>query len=190
MKKKIKGCAKMKKLKRKLTILLIFVIFILMETISLATYQTSKAKEIDKKSQIQKMILREANLTQEEQETLYLINEYRRQNGLTELKPIARLQEVAKLKAEDLVENAYFSHVSPNLGTPFEMLTVNGIEYTVAGENLAGNTTPKRAVEAWLNSPSHKKNILDDEFEYTGIYVIESPIYGKIFVQLFMGLKY
>lgn len=176
----------MKILKRKLIIVFIFVIFILIETVSIAFYQTATLEQSNKKQVIELMTEQEGILTAEEQETLNLINEYRKQNGLGELKAISKLQEVAKLKAEDLVKFEYFSHVSPNLGTPFEMLKQNEIDYTMAGENLAGNVSPQKAVEAWINSPSHRENILE-RFEYTGICVVESPIYGKVFVQLFMN---
>lgn len=176
---------------RKFGILSIFVVFILIESVSFATYQTAVLGEEEKKNseairiQIEQ---EEVFLSEEETETLNLINEYRKQNGLSELQPFSKLQEVSKLKAEDLVNNQYFSHTSKNLGTPFEMLQNNEINYKIAGENLAGNITPKRAVEAWMNSPSHKENILEEKFEYTGISVIESPIYGRIFVQLFIGI--
>ena len=169
----------MKQLKWKIIILFIFVIFILIGTVSLAVYQTTLLEENEEREEV--------ILSQEEQETLNLVNEYRKQNGLTELKPSFDLQEVAKLKGEDLVNYGYFSHTSPNLGTPFEMLEQNGIKYKIAGENLAGNTMPRRAVDAWINSPSHRENILEAKFKYTGIYLIESPVYGKIFVQLFMS---
>lgn len=169
---------------RKIVTLFIFVILILIETISLGMYQES----ISKKERMQSIVKVEANLNSEEEETLRLINEYRKENGLKELKTVSKLQEVAKLKAEDLVQNEYFSHTSKALGTPFEMLQDNGIAYTKAGENLAGNQTPERAVEAWINSPAHRDNILKAEYEYTGICVIDSPVYGKIFVQLFITI--
>ena len=127
-------------------------------------------------------------MSDEEQKTLDLINEYRVQNGLSKLKPFSDLQDVAKLKAEDLVNNEYFSHTSAELGTPFKMLKDNEVTYKIAGENLAGSTTPEKAVEAWINSTSHRENILEERFEYTGIYVIDSPVYGSIFVQLFIGI--
>lgn len=127
-------------------------------------------------------------LSTEERDTLNLINEYRNENGLESLKPCYELQEVAKLKAEDLVNNNYFAHNSEKLGTPFEMLEANNVDYQIAGENLAGNTTCKRAVNAWINSEAHRDNILEEKYEYTGIYVIDSDIYGKIYVQLFMGV--
>lgn len=173
-------------------ILFVFVIFILIEGISFGAYQTAALGKIDNDNLISamkaKVELEETVLNDEEKETLDLINEYRKQNGLNELKPFSELQEVARIKAEDLVNNEYFAHTSPILGTPFEMLKNNGISYSIAGENLAGNTTPKRAVDAWINSKSHRENILEEEFEYTGIYVIESPVYGKIYVQLFIGI--
>lgn len=180
----------MKISKRKFGILFIFLIFILLETISVATYHTVVLGEKNIKEESIKMQIEqeEVFLSEEEQEVLNLINQYRLENGLKELKPFSKLQEVSKIKAEDLVNNKYFSHTSPNLGTPFEMLKSNGIDYKIAGENLAGNITAKRAVEAWINSPSHKDNIMEEKYEYTGICVIESQVYGKIYVQLFMGI--
>lgn len=173
-------------------ILVVFVIFILIEGISFVTYETVVLGQIERNNTISamktKIELEEVLLSDEEQKTLDLINEYRKENGLSELKPFSELQDVAKLKAEDLVNNKYFSHTSATLGTPFEMLKNNGVSYKIAGENLAGSTTPEKAVEAWINSPSHRENILEDRFEYTGIYVIESPVYGRMFVQLFIGM--
>ena len=178
------------KISRKFGILIVFVIFILIESISLAAYQ-SVVENVTEKSSIEAKLeksfkAKKADLTVEEQETLDLINKYREEMGRDELKPLAELQDVAKLKAEDIVENEYFSHTSPNLGTPFEMLKANGIDYNIAGENLDGNISPEKAVEAWINSPTHKENILEGKFQYTGISVVESPVYGKVFVQLFI----
>lgn len=181
----------MKISKRKLGILFIFLAFIFIETISFATYQTAVLGERENNNKIKyeiEMKQEEVILSQEEQETLDLINEYREQNGLTKLKPIANLQKVAKLKAEDLVNNNYFAHNSPKLGTPFELMESQGVEYKIAGENLAGNITAKKAVEAWINSKSHRENILEEKFDYTGICVIDSEVYGKIFVQVFIGI--
>ncbi len=174
-------------------ILLIIVIFALIESISFVTYRTAVLGQIEENNTISamktKIELKETVLREEEQKTLDLINEYRKQNGLKELKPYFELQEVAKLKAKDLVNNKYFSHISPTLGTPFKMLKDNEINYKIAGENLARSITPEKAVEAWIASTSHRDNILEDRFEYTGIYVMESQVYGKVFVQLFIGIS-
>lgn len=175
-----------------LDILLIFCVFICIESISIATYETAVLGEKEEKRNrtISKQIAEEqmANLSEQEQEVLSLVNEYRLQNGLNKLEPLAEIQNVAKLKAEDLVENNYFSHTSERLGTPFEMLRNNRIDYSIAGENLAGNISAKKAVNAWINSKSHRENILEKKYEYTGIYIIESPIYGNIYVQIFIGI--
>lgn len=176
----------MKIRKIRIGILLIVVAVIFLQSITLAAYEINKQNESEKERKIIESKI--ANLSTEERDTLDLINQYRRENGLQDLKPFSDLQDVAKLKAEDIVNNNYFAHDSDTLGTPFEMLETNNIQYKIAGENLAGNTTPQRAVQAWINSPDHKANILEERFEYTGVYVIDSEEYGKVFVQLFIGI--
>lgn len=127
-------------------------------------------------------------LSIEEKEVLDLINEERKENGLSELQVCEELQKVAQIKAEDMVNNDYFSHTSPTYGTPFDLLKSEGVDYKIAGENLAGNVNGVKAVNAWMNSQTHKDNILDDNYEYTGISVVNSEIYGKVYVQFFMGI--
>lgn len=125
--------------------------------------------------------------TSEEQELLKLINEQRAAYGLSSLKFDAELQKVAKLKAQDLVKNNYFSHNSPTYGSPFDMMKSFGITYKAAGENIAGNSTLKGAVTAWMNSQGHRENILSNAYNLTGIGVVDSPVYGKVMVQMFIG---
>lgn len=86
-----------------------------------------------------------------------------------------------------MVDNDYFAHESPTYGSPFEMIKSNQITYRAAGENIAGNADSKKAVEAWMNSESHKNNILNNAYNYTGVAVVSSSKYGKIFVQMFIG---
>ena len=99
----------------------------------------------------------------------------------------AELQRVARIKAQDLVDNNYFSHNSPTYGSPFDMMKSFGISYKSAGENIAGNSTLSGAVTAWMNSEGHRANILSNAYNYTGVGVVESPRYGKVMVQMFMG---
>lgn len=127
------------------------------------------------------------NLTDDEKTLFSLINEERKKNNLSELQIDENLQNVARLKAQDLVNNNYFSHTSPTLGTPFEMLKNNNIQYKTASENIAGNSDISAAVKSWLASDSHKENILSNNYNYTGIGVVDSIAYGKIFVELFIG---
>lgn len=128
-----------------------------------------------------------SNVTDEEEELLKLINEQRAAYGLSALKIDSELQRVAKIKAQDLVDNNYFSHNSPTYGSPFDMMKSFGITYKAAGENIAGNSTLKGAVTAWMNSQGHRENILSNAYNYTGIGIVESKTYGKILVQMFIG---
>lgn len=128
-----------------------------------------------------------STLSVEEEEFINKINELRVKNNLPELKIDDNVQNVARLKAQDLAENNYFSHTSAKYGTPFEMLSTSGVNYKTASENIAGNSTIEGAINSWMNSDSHKNNILSTDFNYTGIAVVHSNTYGKILVQLFIG---
>lgn len=130
----------------------------------------------------------QTNLTVDETELLSIINSERKKNNLPEFQIDEKIQNVARLKAEDLVQNNYFSHVSPTYGTPFEMLKSHNINYKTASENIAGNSNISDAVKSWLSSESHKKNILSNDYNYTGIAVVDSIAYGKIIVELFVGI--
>ena len=127
------------------------------------------------------------NLTNDEQEVLKLINQQRANNELQALKIDNEVQRVAKIKAQDMVNNNYFSHTSPTYGSPFDMLKSFKISYKTAGENIAGNSNNSNAVTAWMNSPGHRSNILNSNFNYTGIGVVAGSKYGKIYVQMFIG---
>lgn len=127
------------------------------------------------------------NMNSDESEVFALINKQRTSNGLTSLKIDSEIQRVARIKAEDMVANNYFSHQSPTYGSPFDMLRNFKISYRTAGENIAANSSNSGAVNAWMNSSGHRANILNSNFNYTGIGVVSSPKYGKIYVQMFVG---
>lgn len=129
----------------------------------------------------------ESGLTADEQEVFNLVNSKRTAAGLAALSIDAEVQNVARDKAQDMVDNNYFSHTSPIYGSPFDMLKNYGIKYKAAGENIAGNSSNSGAVNAWMNSEGHKANILSNNYNYTGIGVVSSPKYGKIYVQMFIG---
>ena len=128
-----------------------------------------------------------SNLTADEKEVFDLINKQRTNNGLKALTIDLEVQKVARIKAQDMVNNNYFSHTSPTYGSPFDMLKSFKISYKTAGENIAGNSSNSAAVNAWMNSSGHKANILNSGFNYTGIGVVSSPKYGKMYVQMFIG---
>ena len=127
-----------------------------------------------------------SSLNTDEKEVFDLINAQRTKNGLSTLKVDSEVQNVARIKAQDMVDSNYFSHNSPIYGSPFEMLNKFKVSYKTAGENIAGNSSNSAAVTAWMNSSGHKANILNSSFNYTGIGVVKSPKYGKVYVQMFI----
>lgn len=116
-----------------------------------------------------------------------LINNAREENGLQKLQIDNLLNSTAIAKVTDMVENNYFSHTSPTYGGPFEMMQNAGITYKVAGENIAGNSSVENAVKSWLASEEHKTNILSNAYNYIGIGVKPSDIYGYVIVVMFIG---
>lgn len=84
-------------------------------------------------------------LTEEEQKFLDLINSNRNINGLKNLEVNEEVQNVARLKAKDLVENDYFAHTSETYGNMDNMLTTFSIKHVSVGENIAGNSNLARS---------------------------------------------
>lgn len=123
----------------------------------------------------------------ENEKTIFdLINDARAKAGISKLVADSNVFKVAKLKVQDMVKSNYFSHNSPTYGSPFEMLKKYGITYKVAGENIAGNPSLEAAVTAWLNSDTHKQNILSNSYNYVGIGVEKSDTYGYIITAMFI----
>ena len=120
-----------------------------------------------------------------EKEVIRLINVIRVQNGLSTLSANISLSRVARLKSQDMQAKGYFSHTSPTYGSPFEMMKRFGISYRYAGENIAyGQRTPEQVVEAWMNSPGHRANILNANFTQIGMGYVAS---GNYWTQMFIG---
>lgn len=126
-------------------------------------------------------------LSEDEQKLLDLVNKARRDKGLEALAVDEKLMKVARIKAKDMIDNNYFSHQSPTYGSPFDMMRQFDNVFKSAGENIAGNKTVEGAFKAWMSSESHKKNILNPGFQFTGIGIENSSTYGKVFVQQFIG---
>lgn len=104
------------------------------------------------------------------QQIVTLVNKERAAAGLKPVSGLDSLHKVAATKATDMRTNNYFSHTSPTYGSPFDMMKSFGITYNVAGENIAmGQKTPEEVMKAWMNSPGHKANILNANFNYIGV---------------------
>ena len=152
-----------------------------------AIYPSSSSNTTNNSSSGSNQSSQTTSMTSDEKEVFNLINKQRTNNGLSALKVDNEVQRVAKIKAQDMVNNNYFSHTSPIYGSPFDMLKSFKVSYKTAGENIAGNSSNSGAVNAWMNSSGHKANILNSSYNYTGIGVVSSPKYGKVYVQMFIG---
>ena len=124
--------------------------------------------------------------TSNEEYVLKLINQARINKNLKALTMDSNLLRIAQIKSKDMVNSNYFSHISPTYGSPFNMMKNNGIIYKIAGENIAGNSSLDDAVNSWIESPTHSKNIFSTNYNYIGIGVANSKIYGYIISAMFI----
>mgnify|MGYP001194566927 CR=1 FL=1 len=125
-------------------------------------------------------------LTAAEQKMVNLVNKERTSRGLPALKVDMELVNMARDKSQDMIANNYFAHQSPTYGSPFDMMKSYGINYTYAGENIAGASTVEIAHNALMKSQGHRENILRKEFTHIGIGIIEGGRYGMMFSQEFI----
>ncbi len=119
-----------------------------------------------------------------------LTNIERKTNGAEALSVNLKLEEAARLKAQDMAKRAYFSHVSPEGVQPWYWLGLVNYKYYAAGENLAVHFDESSAVSvAWMASPSHRANILNKEFTEVGVGTAVGLFEGRstIFVVQYFG---
>lgn len=119
-----------------------------------------------------------------------LSNINRAEAKLPKLFVSTKLQKAAQLKAEDMALKSYFSHNSPEGYAPWHWLDQVGYNYASAGENLAVNFNDSADVDlAWMNSPSHRDNILDKKYTQIGIATAKGIYHGQevVFVVQFFG---
>lgn len=116
-------------------------------------------------------------------------NAERKKNGLPALVPNASLSEAAYQKARNMFDEQYWSHYSPDGESPWEFMKAAGYTYSVAGENLARDfTDTDDMVNAWMNSPTHRENIVNAKYQEIGIAVVNGKLNGvetTLVVQMF-----
>lgn len=109
-----------------------------------------------------------------------LTNNDRKSAGLAELTVNKKLSDAAYAKALDMIKNNYFAHVSPSGKTPWVWMEAENYNYIYAGENLAINfKTPEATETAWMNSPSHKENIMNKNYKEIGIAEAQGVMNGQ-----------
>lgn len=96
-------------------------------------------------------------------------NAQRSQNSRAALSLNAQLSKAAQAKANDMVAHNYWSHASPDGSQPWTFIANAGYNYTAAGENLAyGFDSSSATVTGWMNSASHRTNLLNSEYSEVG----------------------
>jgi uncharacterized protein YkwD len=96
-------------------------------------------------------------------------NSQRTSNGSAALTINSQLNASAQAKANDMVARDYWSHNTPDGQEPWVFIDAQGYAYTKAGENLAyGFSSSNETVIGWMNSPSHRANLLDTAFTEVG----------------------
>lgn len=122
-------------------------------------------------------------------ELISLANKERKSVGLGDLQYNEELTRAALAKGQDMLKKQYWSHFGPNGETPWQFIISSGYNYVYAGENLAKDfSTSFDAHLAWMNSPTHRANILNANYRDVGISVVTGNLNGKettIIIQMF-----
>jgi hypothetical protein len=116
-------------------------------------------------------------------------NHEREKLALAPLKPSDVLSQAAAEKAAHMFANDYWAHISPQGVTPWYFMHKHNYSYSVAGENLArdfGDT--ESMTQAWMDSPTHRENIVNPKYSEIGIAVVNGTLQGvetTLVVQMF-----
>jgi len=152
------------------------------ETLTFLTVQPSSEDTVELHFTQTDTVIDEAS----ERKMFEFINQERVERGIAPLEfASSRLQDLARIYAQDMFARGYFSHYNPEGESPFDRMEYADINYLAAGENLALAPTVTLAHQGLMNSPGHKANILSPDYGRVGIGVIDGGIYGKMFVQEF-----
>lgn len=110
-------------------------------------------------------------------EVIRLTNVQRSAKGLLPVTVNSTLNSAALAKGNDMIAKGYWAHFAPDGTSPWSFFVAFGYRYRYAGENLARDfSSANDAVNAWMNSPTHRKNILDPNYREIGIGVVEGKL--------------
>lgn len=122
-------------------------------------------------------------------ETLAQTNARRAEVGLPALRLNTDLSSAALAKGQDMFDHQYWSHRSPAGLEPWDFMKSAGYSFSVAGENLARDfSTTSDMVQSWMDSPTHRANILHPRYTEIGLAVIDGKLAGfetTLVVQMF-----
>ena len=114
------------------------------------------------------------------QQLLILTNQQRQNNNLAPLTDNSELDQAAANKAADMFSKDYWAHNSPDGTTPWVFIKAAGYNYIYAGENLArGFNSASDVINAWMNSPEHRQNVLSPNYQNVGFAVATGTLTGE-----------
>lgn len=100
---------------------------------------------------------------------LTLVNQERAQAGCRPVKADAELADLAGDFSEDMAQRSFFDHTDPDGATPWDRAAKAGVT-GLGGENIArGQADAEAVMEAWMNSPGHRANILNCDYKTLGV---------------------
>jgi uncharacterized protein YkwD len=123
--------------------------------------------------------------TVDEQKMVDLVNAERAKAGVGKLTVDTTFTAVARAHSRDMFLRRYFSHVTPEGQMPGDRLENAGVDFTLAGENIAYAPDLNSAHTGFMNSPGHRANILDPDFHRIGIGIITTDVWSMMFTQDF-----
>ena len=129
-----------------------------------------------------------------EQQVFQLINEKRREQGLRQLEWSESIAKIARLHSQNMADNNFFSHTGLDGSIVSDRADKSGLnKWRAIGENIAYNRGYKQpiefAVERWLQSPSHKQNLLNKEWRESAVGIAVTPEGTYYFTQVFLLRK-
>ncbi len=118
------------------------------------------------------------------------VNEIRKESRLPVLELSSQLSKAARGHSREMAASGRFAHEGIGGTTPADRVEAAGISYRGLAENITMNNNPDaavlQAVRDWMNSPGHRKNILDPRFRITGVGVAVTDDGKYYFTQLFL----
>jgi RNA polymerase sigma factor (sigma-70 family) len=105
-------------------------------------------------------------------QVISLVNVQRAQNGCGPLTANGKLQQAAQGQSDDMAARHFFDHTNPDGAGPQQRIDATGYQWSTWGENIAmGQQNPASVMDAWMNSPGHRANILNCSFKEIGVGV-------------------
>lgn len=161
-------------------ITLVILVSVFMQGIVFAEHKTPPSKKITPRRDIFMM----------EKRLFDMVNAERRLKGAPQLRLVEKIQKVARAHSRDMIKRRFFDHVNPDKETVGDRLKIAKIKWTMVAENIASNKNMddpiESAFENWLKSSSHYKNIINAEYEMSGIGIAQTQDNTFYFTQVFV----